>query len=778
MTKRTRRQQAPVVRALPAPDLSRPGGTSMSPGVAPPPAAGMVAPGNAPRQFSFPVGYNIGTRPRASEATAFETLREFAALYSGIQLCERVYLDIIGRLAPQIVTRDGAAATGDAADAARDFVAAPDGERDLRAWLSAATRDLLEIDAVAIYRRRRRNGRLFGLDLVDGACYAGDMEVLTKAGWKRFEDVDLETDLFATRNPTTKAFEWQKATYFHEADWDSTTQGDLYHFTSRTLDLRVSPNHRMLVSSLPRSLGGSWHREAGEVIITAEQLAKAVEDRRDSGHTMIPATSAWEVPDVPEIHIPATTPRSSAMMFSGDDFAAFLGMWLAEGTASNGDQIYITQQPDSQGFAAFKELLERIWGRSVCHTGRNFVIGHKALHDYLRQFGQAHEKFVPEAIREMSRRQLAIFWHYYVLGDGSYDQSKSGTVRERVKTVSKELADDLQEILQKMGYSSSIQVSYPTSDKTLSDGRIIKIENQRVAYTVTKRTSTHHVFRVKRLPYKGKIYCVSVPNEILYVRHNGKPAWCGNTIKPLLDITGRRPAPPAPAYQQFVWGVPAGRYSTRELDYLCESPRVDSPYGFSRVERILFCVNHALRKQHYDLARFTDGVVPSGLLVPPPALEWTAEQISEYEQSFNTYLAGNDQLRARVKVVPPGFGFTATHPEAPSTDFDRWLLNITAACFGLTMAELGMTEQVNKSSGDTQENVVYRRAVRPLADFFARYLSRIVAEEFDPALVLTWQPIDEPEDFTAKAQALATLVQSQVITPARAAALLGLAPEG
>jgi replicative DNA helicase Mcm len=30
--------------------------------------------------------------------------------------------------------------------------------------------------------------------------------------------------------------------------------------------------------------------------------------------------------------------------------------------------------------------------------------------------------------------------------------------------------------------------------------------------------------------YSGKIYCVEVPDHIIYVRRNGKPVWCGNTI--------------------------------------------------------------------------------------------------------------------------------------------------------------------------------------------------------------------------------------------------------
>ncbi len=418
MTKRRQRvlnaQRVPA-RAIDPTAINEHGITAFTPGQPPPPGPGIVAVDGTPRQFTFPAGYNIAQRPRATELTSFELLRQFAALYVGVQLCERVYLDILGRLELRVVARAGGRADAATVRRIEDWLARPDGERDLRAWLGAATRDLLEIDALAIYRRRRRDGRIWGLELVDGA-----------------------------------------------------------------------------------------------------------------------------------------------------------------------------------------------------------------------------------------------------------------------------------------------------------------------------------------------------------------------TIKPLIDALGRRPEPPAPAYQQFVWGMPAGLYASTELDYLCETPRTDSVYGVSRVERVLYCINQALRKQTFDLARYTDGVVPAGILYPPVNSEWTPEQIVEYEQHFNAMLAGNDQQRMRVKVAPPGFTFAGTHPQEPNVAFDQWLLNITAACFGLTMAELGMTEQVNKSSGETQENVVYRRAVRPLADFFARYLSRVVAEELDPGYAVTWGGFDEPEDFAAKAQSLALLVERGIIPPERAREMLGL----
>lgn len=405
------RRTAPTIQ----PAIPEQGIAVFTPGQPPGPGPGIVPPDGAPRQFTFPVGTNIAARPRATEPTAFEALRQLAQAYDGVQICERVYLDILGRLEAQIVPRAGTDALTTPPAGALALAESPDGERDLRAWMAAATRDLLELDAVVVYRRRRRDGRLHALELVDGA-----------------------------------------------------------------------------------------------------------------------------------------------------------------------------------------------------------------------------------------------------------------------------------------------------------------------------------------------------------------------TIKPLIDALGRRPAPPAPAFQQFVWGMPAGLYTADELDYLRESPRTDSVYGISRVERLLFCVNVALRKQHADLTRFTDGVVPAGLLRVPVSMDWTTEQLEEYERLFNVLLAGNQQLRRRVKVLPPGFDFQSLQDEEPHVEFDRWLLNLTAACFGLTMAELGITEEVNKSSGETQENVVYRRAVRPLAEFFARYLSRVIAQEVDPRYQLRWAGFEEPEDFATRAGALAQLAGAGIVTPERAAALLGL----
>lgn len=250
----------------------------------------------------------------------------------------------------------------------------------------------------------------------------------------------------------------------------------------------------------------------------------------------------------------------------------------------------------------------------------------------------------------------------------------------------------------------------------------------------------------------------------------------GATIKPLLDAAGRSPAPPAPAYQQFLYGAPAGWYSRAEMDYIRETARTDSPYGLSRVERIILRVNQALRKQSFDLARFTDGATPLGLIQPPTDLAWTPEQLESFERAFNGLLAGADRMRVRARALPPGATWRALAGDDPLIDFDRFLLNVTVAAFGLTMDELGFTGDSNRSVGQSQENVVYRRAVAPVMALVANYLTRKVRRWLDDRFTISFGGFEEPEDFAARAEAFASLIPLGVVSPAEAARQLHLPP--
>ena len=74
------------------------------------------------------------------------------------------------------------------------------------------------------------------------SCYSSDTEIWTRRGPVLFPDL-LATDDVATRNPVTHAWEWQRPTSIINESYS----GKMIHFKAQSLDILVTPEHRMLV---------------------------------------------------------------------------------------------------------------------------------------------------------------------------------------------------------------------------------------------------------------------------------------------------------------------------------------------------------------------------------------------------------------------------------------------------------------------------------------------------------------------------------------------------
>lgn len=358
---------------------------------------------------------------------------------------------------------------------------------------------------------------------VMGFCYDDDTEILTEErGWQKFCDLDTD-DRVATRSPKTGEFEWQGFTYFHHEKWD----GEMVTFKSYNVDLRVTPSHRMLV----RSQNG------------VERFVPAADARPT--YDGLPLISDWNVEDVERIYISANKRLPTKDVdYDGDDFAAFMGAYLAEGClrhepdGSIKGPLFVCQKPESKGYEMYRSLWTRMFGTDGGYNGRYFTICRKALADYLEPLGYAADKYVPNEIKGMSARQLRIFLEFYLAGDGTFSDYKDGTDRGtwKASTVSKRLADDLQEIAQKVGMWAGVVRREVTEDKFVGDRRIAA-ENCQPYYILSFRNRpggrpSKAVWEWKKGTehYDGDVWCVSVPNEALYVRRHGLPIWCGNTL--------------------------------------------------------------------------------------------------------------------------------------------------------------------------------------------------------------------------------------------------------
>jgi intein/homing endonuclease len=150
------------------------------------------------------------------------------------------------------------------------------------------------------------------------------------------------------------------------------------------------------------------------------------------------------------------------------------------------------------------------------------------------QFGKSFEKYIPEEIKNLTKEGIKAFLDAYVLGDGTIKTTrvklkgqKNPGISRNISTSSKRIADDLTEIILKAGYSVSYRL-----EKT--KGKMVKFKNG--DYTINHDTwrinikTSHRVQIAKKeeFEYSGRVYCVSVPNQTILVRSNGKVLFIGN----------------------------------------------------------------------------------------------------------------------------------------------------------------------------------------------------------------------------------------------------------
>lgn len=244
----------------------------------------------------------------------------------------------------------------------------------------------------------------------------------------------------------------------------------------------------------------------------------------------------------------------------------------------------------------------------------------------------------------------------------------------------------------------------------------------------------------------------------------------GDTMKPLLDDWGN-----IVGYQQFPWGLPGEQYDLTQMLYFRESPRATTPYGKSRVERILMRVNQALRKEKKDLAYFTEGNQPFAIMEVPEASNWTPDQIESFEVMWNALIAGNAQQQVRVKFAQPGMKYTPLEQYQLLSDFDRFILNIATAVFGISMADLSFTEDIHKSADAGQQNAMFRRTLDPIVSMYSMLLTSVIRDDFgDPRFMVTFTGYEEAEDIGALASAYSTLTSSGILGLTNAAKLMKL----
>lgn len=368
------------------------------------------------------------------------------------------------------------------------------------------------------------------------SCYDKETEVLTNNGWKKFVNIRY-TDKICTLNSDTNKIVFQKPKKIYNYRY----RGKMYRLKTKRIDLLVTPNHKLLYSHCD-------FRKPLKFILKEAELSFKKSKRFKKDGIWIGKNNEYFI-------LPAVKIKHGSRYYSGyrvkkgkrlsmAPWLKFFGFWIAEGWTSKGKDgdynVCLANRNDSL-LLEMKKILESFgyniyWDKKINNIIR---VRDYQLFCYLKQFGKCYDKFISLEIKSLSKELLKIFLEYYIKGDGHiYGRNGKGL---SATTTSVRLRDDLQEIALKIGISayyklhrkkgtpfSSPGYKYKRVYKQRNDSWVIYFIRKNI-HTVLPSTTKKYNHTESWIDYNDLVYCVSVSNQIVYVRRNGIPVWCGNS---------------------------------------------------------------------------------------------------------------------------------------------------------------------------------------------------------------------------------------------------------
>lgn len=366
-----------------------------------------------------------------------------------------------------------------------------------------------------------------------GECVPPGTEIYTAEGWKKIETID-ENEVIATLNIDRNELEFHKIN--RKIDMQYT--GKMFRFrNSKSYDMLLTPEHKVL----------AWDRKCLPYKITAKELydAYVTRDSAVSHSSLRKAGSTWSGCDDDTIII-------AGKSIDTDLWAAFLGIYISEGHSSGVyveknqryNEVTITQH-DGETCDKIRQLMNLLpWDYSerISNNGNrhDFTIKDEELHSEMIKFGGSREKFLPLYAKNWSQRLLNVLIEWLLLGDGRHRHNNKNELISEYCTSSSRLAEDVYDIMLKLGHGATINVIQPY-DRRAPDysktGRMILAENTApmniVSMSYARDTGLDFRFMLaEEIDYSGKVYCVNVENSTWLMRYNGKVCWTGNCDHP------------------------------------------------------------------------------------------------------------------------------------------------------------------------------------------------------------------------------------------------------
>jgi hypothetical protein len=285
----------------------------------------------------------------------------------------------------------------------------------------------------------------------------------------------------------------------------------MYYLNTKHINMLVTPNHQLWVARP----GQAYQAVAAEDFLCSE------------GDWLFKKDCEWHGKELEYVqleHKRVYQQRTHALSkVAADDWLAFMGYYLSEGWCTAPSYVKIGQFRSSTHWQKIEDLLNRL-GLPHRYAEGRFEIGNCWLYDELLPLGNSYTKYVPEWIQELCPRQLRIFLDAYMDGDGHRGACwEYGSSSER-------LAVDIQVICLKLGWAVTLKQTNRTDNWQKHPhwrGRINR--KQLRPHWKRDKGKKYKSNQEGMVAYSGDVFCVTVPNNVIYCKREDKTYWSHNS---------------------------------------------------------------------------------------------------------------------------------------------------------------------------------------------------------------------------------------------------------
>ena len=344
---------------------------------------------------------------------------------------------------------------------------------------------------------------------VGHGCYDIETEVLTSSGWKFWPDVTI-SDKLATLNPITNLVEYHEPIRLINYEYE----GKMYRVDSQHVDLLVTPNHKMFVCKTTTKEG-----------------------RKKNKYNLIKCTKINNSSHAYLKNCDGSQKESLWKNCPNRDVFALLGFSIGDGSINGRSKQIRFHLHRDRKIAWLKTLMLRLKPLGYILTESddrysvelpddNFI---KKL--FFDIYDENNEKQIPlsdSIFLEAGKDALEGLYEGLIQSDGSVQETCIS-----FDTTSPNLVGQFQQLCLHIGLSANICYTYDKTKRKSSYGN-----KPLTRLCVNRRCNKPEVNKWSGADgktywvedWEGEVFCAEVPNNILYVRRNGKPVWSGNSV--------------------------------------------------------------------------------------------------------------------------------------------------------------------------------------------------------------------------------------------------------